>query len=192
MTQPDIWAVCKPFGMLSQFSDSSGRPTLADLSYRFPTTHYPIGRLDMDSEGLLLIASQRSFVHRLLHPDYAHEREYLAQVEGTPEPASLDPIRTGLTLSDWKTKPAFAEPVSPPDWLWPRQPPVRFRKTVPDSWIRLVLTEGKNRQVRRMTAAVGFPTLRLIRIRIGPVLLGSLKPGDCRRLTSTEMAFFLS
>lgn len=178
--------------MLSQFSDAAGRPTLADLNHRFPVTHYPIGRLDMDSEGLLLIASHRSFVHRLLHPDYAHEREYLAQVEGIPDPASLDAFRKGIQLSDWKTRPSFAESIPSPDWLWPRQPPVRYRKTVPDSWIRLILTEGKNRQVRRMTAAVGFPTLRLIRIRIGPVQLDSLQPGDCRRLTASERSYFLS
>jgi 23S rRNA pseudouridine2457 synthase len=194
----------KPFGVLSQFtSDDSKNRTLAEFG--FPKNVYPIGRLDADSEGLLLLSDEPEWNEKLLHPRNAHEREYWAQVEKIPTPESLQKLERGLLIQGRKTLPCRAwilEPqpeiiqnpspdltatLSPPSGerdgvrgmikIFTRTPPIRFRKSVPDCWIGLELIEGKNRQVRRMTAAIGHPTLRLIRVRIGSLWLGDLPPG---------------
>ncbi|SIO66499.1 ribosomal large subunit pseudouridine synthase E [Singulisphaera sp. GP187] len=174
----------KPFDVLTQFTDQAGRATLKDF---FPHPGvYPVGRLDRDSEGLLLLTDDGPLAHRLTDPRYEHPRTYLAQVERIPEPTALEPLRRGLDLKDGRTRPAEAELLAEPPALPERSVPIRFRKNVPTAWIRLVLREGRNRQVRRMTAAIGHPTLRLVRVAIGPVLLGDLAPGAWRELTPQE------
>lgn len=168
----------KPFGVLSQFTDArspSPRPTLSGLVDR-PGV-YPAGRLDRDSEGLLLLTDDGRLQARLSDPRHKTPKTYLAQVEGAPTDADLDPLRQGLTLKDGPTRPAKARLIDPPA-LWTRDPPVRYRKSVPDRWIELTLTEGRNRQVRRMTAAIGFPTLRLVRWSIGDWTVDGLAPGQ--------------
>ncbi|MFN8928408.1 MAG: pseudouridine synthase [Rhodospirillales bacterium] len=168
----------KPFGVLCQFTDPAGRPTLA--AFGLPPGVYPAGRLDHDSEGLLLLTNDGPLVKRLLDPAFAHPRRYLVQVEGEPDDAALGRLAAGgLVIQGHRTRPCGVERIDPPD-LWPRDPPVRFRKSVPDRWIAMPLTEGKNRQVRRMTAAVGHPTLRLVRVSIGEVALDGLPPGGWR------------
>jgi 23S rRNA pseudouridine2457 synthase len=171
----------KPYGVLCQFTDRSTppRPTLA--AFGLPPQVYPAGRLDHDSEGLLLLTDDGALAHRITDPRHKLPKTYLVQVEGTPAPAQLAALRQGVALRDGPTRPAEAEAIDPPD-LWPRDPPVRMRKTVPDAWLRLRIREGRNRQVRRMTAAVGLPTLRLVRIAIGAHALDALAPGDWRRL----------
>ena len=169
----------KPYGVLSQFTDQSGRATLADY-IRQPGI-YPVGRLDRDSEGLLLLTDDGRLAHRLTDPRRKTWKVYWAQVEGVPDDAALQALRTGVRLKDGLTRPARASRIDPPS-LWPRDPPVRFRANIPTSWIALSLREGRNRQVRRMTAAVGFPTLRLVRVRVGPWELGDLAPGASRRV----------
>ncbi|MEO5559923.1 MAG: pseudouridine synthase [Dokdonella sp.] len=171
----------KPYGVLCQFTDRSEPPrrTLAEF-IRTPNV-YAAGRLDQDSEGLLLLTDVGALAHRLTDPRHKQEKAYLALVEGVPTLAALDALRRGVTLNDGTTLPAEAEVVDgTPDGLWPREPPVRFRKSVPDAWLRLTIREGRNRQVRRMTAAVGLPTLRLIRMRVGEHELGTLAPGESR------------
>lgn len=182
-----ILAFNKPFNVLCQFTpDQPGQRTLAEFG--FPPGVYPVGRLDMDSEGLLLLTDEPGLNHRLLDPRAAHERTYLAQVEGVPEAAALNTLaRGGLVIQGHRTRPARVvvpgvEPVVPP-----RDPPIRFRKSIPTSWIELTLIEGKNRQVRRMTAAVGLPTLRLIRVAIGAFRPDDLTPGQWRELTASEL-----
>jgi 23S rRNA pseudouridine2457 synthase len=174
-------ALNKPYGVLCQFTDRSTPPrrTLAEF-IDIPDV-YPAGRLDFDSEGLLLLTDDGVLAHRLTDPRRATEKTYLVQIEGTPNDAQLAQLRQGVLLNDGPTLPAQARllPASP-DWLWPRDPPVRFRKTVPDAFIELTIREGRNRQVRRMTAAVGLPTLRLIRTRVGDVALDGLAPGQFR------------
>ena len=169
----------KPYGVLSQFTDRSvpPRPTLA--GFGFPPDVYAAGRLDADSEGLLLLTDDGTLAHRLSDPRHKHPKTYWVQVEGTPSPDQLARLRRGVDLNDGPTLPAHAEAMPPPD-LWPRDPPVRFRKTVPDAWIELAITEGRNRQVRRMTAAVGLPTLRLVRVAVGPWRIEGLAPGTWR------------
>ncbi|TYT26526.1 pseudouridine synthase [Luteimonas viscosa] len=169
----------KPHGVLCQFTDRSTppRPTLA--GFGLPAGVYPAGRLDHDSEGLLLLTDDGALAHRITDPRHKLAKVYLVQVEGTPSAAQLDALRGGIELADGRTRPAQAEVVEPPA-LWPRDPPVRFRKTVPDAWLRLAIGEGRNRQVRRMTAAVGLPTLRLVRVAIGAHALGGLAPGAWR------------
>jgi 23S rRNA pseudouridine2457 synthase len=170
----------KPFGVLSQFTDrcsAEARATLSD--YIDLPGFYPAGRLDRDSEGLLLLTDDGRLQARIADPRFGKGKSYLVQVEGEPTDEALDRLCRGVSLKDGPTRPAEVEPIEPPD-LWPRDPPVRFRKSVPDSWLRLTITEGRNRQVRRMTAAVGFPTLRLVRWQIGEWDLAGLAPGEWR------------
>ena len=173
-------ALNKPWGVLCQFTDPQGRPTLADFVAQKDV--YAAGRLDRDSEGLLLLTDDGALAHRLTDPQHKQAKTYLAQVEGCIDETALQALRLGVTLNDGPTLPAEAGLVSEPAWLWPRDPPVRFRKAIPTGWLSLTLREGRNRQVRRMTAAVGFPTLRLIRVRIGEHALDGLAPGEFRHL----------
>lgn len=175
---PRVILLNKPFGVLSQFTGAPGVPTLADF-VPVPGV-YPAGRLDADSEGLIVLTDDGALQAALSSPRYKQPKTYLAQVEGVPTDAALDTLRSGVHLNDFTTQPAKARRIDEPAWLWPRQPPVRFRAQIPTTWIELVLTEGKNRQVRRMTAAVGFPTLRLVRFAIGPWALEDLAPGAWR------------
>lgn len=170
----------KPYGVLCQFTDRSvpPRPTLA--GFGLPPQVYAAGRLDFDSEGLLLLTDDGRLAHRLTDPRHRQHKTYLVQIEGEPDDAALEALRRGVTLKDGPTLPARARRVDPPDWLWPRDPPIRVRKSVPDSFIELTITEGRNRQVRRMTAAVGHPTLRLVRLAIGAHRLDGLMPGQWR------------
>jgi 23S rRNA pseudouridine2457 synthase len=175
----------KPYGVLSQFTgDGSPNRTLAE--FHFPKNVYPIGRLDADSEGLLLLSDEAELNQKLLHPRHAHEREYWAQVERIPTLASVGKLEQGVLVSGRKTLPSRAWILEPQPELPPRDPPIRFRKSVPACWIGLELIEGKNRQVRRMTAAIGHPTLRLVRVRIGRYRLGVLPAGVWKRLTPEE------
>lgn len=183
---PQIIKFWKPYGVLTQFTDAQGRPTLADY-IRVPNV-YAAGRLDMDSEGLLILTDSARLKTRLMNPSFQHPRVYLVQVEYIPDEAALRRLREGIDLKDGRTRPACVERLENPPDLPERPVPVRFRKNVPDCWLRLTLTEGRNRQVRRMTAAVGHPTLRLVREAIGPVTLAGLKPGEWRALTPAEVA----
>ena len=176
----------KPFNVLSQFTDKglagSQRQTLSDF-IDVPKV-YPAGRLDKDSEGLLILTDNGKLQARIADPKYKMEKTYLVQVEGEPDEASLAQLRQGLTLKDGPTRPAEARRIEEPAWLWPRTPPVRFRKTVADCWVEITIREGRNRQVRRMTAAIGHPTLRLIRWRVGEWELGELETGMWRANTA--------
>lgn len=187
-----LLALHKPYGVLSQFTPEPGSRwrTLADCG--LPPRVYPLGRLDADSEGLLLLSDEGGLNARLLDPDAGHRREYWVQVEGTPDEAALRRLTAGVTIADYRTRPCRAWRLDPPPALPPRVPPIRVRQTVPDAWIALELTEGKNRQVRRMTAAVGLPTLRLVRVRIGEFALGDLARGKWRELTPAERAAVLA
>lgn len=170
----------KPYGVLSQFTDEgSGKPTLKAF-IPLPGV-YPAGRLDFDSEGLLILTDDGREQARIADPRHKMPKTYLAQVEGVPNEEALEALRRGIDLKDGRTRPAGAKIVPQPENLWPRNPPIRVRKSVPDTWIELTITEGRNRQVRRMTAAAGHPTLRLIRTRIGEWELGPLAPGEWRR-----------
>jgi 23S rRNA pseudouridine2457 synthase len=173
-------ALNKPYDVLCQFTDGQGRRTLADFVRQKDV--YAAGRLDRDSEGLLLLTDDGGLAHRLTDPRHKQDKTYLVQVEGELADSALVALRRGVALNDGPTLPAIAEHVDEPDWLWPRDPPVRFRRNIPTSWLSLTLREGRNRQVRRMTAAVGFPTLRLIRVRIGDHALDGLAPGETRML----------
>ena len=178
-------AFYKPHGVLSQFTpDGSPNRTLAE--FRFPSGVYPVGRLDADSEGLLLLSDEPDLNAKLLHPSRGHARVYWAQVERGPSDDAIARLGRGLVVAGRKTLPCRARIVDPQPLVPPRDPPIRFRKNVPDCWIELELVEGKNRQVRRMTAAVGHPTLRLIRVRIGRFELSNLAPGTWRTLTLPE------
>jgi len=168
----------KPYGVLCQFSDDLGRATLKD-HVDVPGV-YAAGRLDTDSEGLLLLTDDGALQHRIADPRHKQPKTYLVQVEGEPSDVALAQLRAGVDLGDFVTMPCQARELAEPDWLWPRDPPVRFRKTVPTAWLEIVLCEGKNRQVRRMTAKVGLPTLRLIRVAIGDWSLSGLQPGQWR------------
>ncbi|MGR3463344.1 pseudouridine synthase [Limimaricola sp.] len=172
----------KPMNVLSQFTDAKSptpRATLSDFIDR--PGIYPAGRLDRDSEGLMLLTDDGRLQARIADPKHKMQKTYLVQVEGAPTEADLDPLRRGLTLKDGPTKPARARLIDAPE-LWERDPPVRFRKSVPDAWIEISIREGRNRQVRRMTAAAGFPTLRLVRWRIGDWALDGLAPGEWREI----------
>ncbi len=183
-----LLAFHKPYGVLSQFTPEPGSKfrTLAD--FNFPPRVYPIGRLDADSEGLLLLSDESELNERLLHPRHAHEREYWAHVERIPSADALAQLSHGVVIQGRKTLPCRAWLIEPQPQMPPRDPPIRFRKNVPDCWIGLELTEGRNRQVRRMTAAISHPTLRLVRVRIGGFLLGDLKPGEWRELSASDRA----
>jgi len=174
-------ALNKPFGVLCQFTDASGRRTLADFVTQ--KNVYAAGRLDQDSEGLLLLTDDGALAHQLTDPRHKQPKTYLVQVDGLIDDAALWALQRGVLLNDGPTLPAVAARIVEPAWLWPRDPPVRFRKQLPTSWLSLALREGRNRQVRRMTAAVGFPTLRLIRERIGEYALDGLGRGATRTLS---------
>jgi 23S rRNA pseudouridine2457 synthase len=169
----------KPFGVLSQFTPEDGHRSLAEFG--LPKGVYPCGRLDHDSEGLLLLSDDGALAHRLTDPKHKLEKVYWAQVERVPGEEALARLRKGVVLKDGLTRPAKARLIEEPA-LPPRDPPVRYRKNVPTAWLELAISEGKNRQVRRMTAAVGFPTLRLVRNRIGEYSLAGLQPGEWRRV----------
>lgn len=170
----------KPHLVLSQFSDSAGRETLAD--YIDIPQVYPAGRLDRDSEGLLLLTDDGRLQQRLSNPRHRTWKCYLAEVEGCPQAGALELLRRGIMLKDGPALPARARRIDQPEWLWARHPPVRFRKSITTSWLEIRIREGRNRQVRRMTAAVGLPTLRLIRVRVGKWGLGNLQPGEWREV----------
>ncbi|GAB5488129.1 MAG: pseudouridine synthase [Parasphingorhabdus sp.] len=173
----------KPYGVLSQFTDK-GSPTKRQILSDFIDVPgvYPAGRLDRDSEGLLLLTDDGKLQSRIADPKHKMQKTYLAQVEGEAGDDALNKLRAGVELKDGITRPAEVEPIAEPE-LWPRNPPIRVRKTVPDSWLKLTISEGKNRQVRRMTAAVDLPTLRLVRWQVGEWLLNDLKPGEWRDAT---------
>jgi len=186
-----LLAFHKPYGVLSQFT-SGGSPNRTLADFRFPKRVYPIGRLDADSEGLLLLSDEPDLNERLLHPRHAHEREYWVQIERIPTPEALRRLSDGVVLRAQNTMPCRAWRLDPQPVMPPRDPPIRFRKSVPDCWIALELIEGKNRQVRRMTAAIGHPTLRLIRVRIGRLRLNRLPAGTWRLLTAEERKLALA
>lgn len=179
----------KPYGVISQFSDSSGeRPTLGDF-IDVPRV-YPVGRLDHDSEGLLLLTDDGWLQHRLTDPRYEHPKTYWAQVEGEVTDEAIAQLREGVQIwPDFRSRPARVERLAAEPDLPPRDPPIRRRLSVPTSWLALTLTEGRNRQVRRMTAAVGFPTLRLVRVAIGEIRLAGLDPGKWREVNAAEAAY---
>lgn len=174
---PKLLLFNKPYGVLSQFTDADGHPGLS--SYIPFKGVYPAGRLDRDSEGLLLLTDDGRLQAQISSPKFKLPKTYWVQVEGIPTEEQLEKLQKGVLLKDGITKPAQAKPLQMPN-LWSRNPPVRFRKTVPTSWLELIITEGRNRQVRRMTAAVGLPTLRLVRVQIGEWRLDGLTPGEYR------------
>jgi len=178
-------ALYKPYDVLCQFSDVAGRTTLKGF-VPIPGI-YPVGRLDRDSEGLLLLTDDGQLAHRLTDPRFEHPKTYLVQVERVPDLEALRALRRGIELRDGRSRPAEVELLAEPPGLPDRSVPIRFRKHVPTAWLRLTIREGRNRQVRRMTAAVGHPTLRLVRIAIGPVALGDLASGQWRELTLDEL-----
>ena len=170
----------KPYDVLCQFTDREGRKTLADW---VPVPRvYAAGRLDRDSEGLVVLTDDGALQHRLSHPRHGKSKGYWVQVEGTPDPAALARLGAGVEIGGRRTLPCEVRTIEPPPGLWPRDPPIRMRKTVPDAWLELFVGEGMNRQVRRMTAAVGLPTLRLVRFSVGPYTLEGLAPGEWRRV----------
>jgi 23S rRNA pseudouridine2457 synthase len=182
--------VYKPFNVLSQFTSQEGKRTLKDF-FSVPADLYPVGRLDFDSEGLLLLTNDRPLNHRLLDPKFSHEREYWVQVEGMINETALRLLQSGVSISVdgkiYKTRPCIAELLTDTPRVPERHPPIRSRAHIPTSWVKMVLKEGKNRQVRKMTAKAGFPTLRLIRHRIEKITLDGLQPGEMREMTKQEI-----
>ncbi|HNP47992.1 MAG TPA: pseudouridine synthase [Bacteroidia bacterium] len=188
------FVIYKPYGMLSQFSKEGDKQVLADLNFIFPKDVYPVGRLDADSEGMLLLTNDKSVNEKLLHPSKKHVRSYLVQVEGEFSVDACEKLKKGVEISvdgkKYKTLPADnVELIPDPEFLPERNPPVRFRKSIPTSWVQIDLIEGKNRQVRKMTAAVGFPTLRLVRIVMESLKLDFFNPGEIKEL---ERSIFYS
>jgi 23S rRNA pseudouridine2457 synthase len=179
----------KPYGVLPCFTDPEGRSTLADF-IQVPEV-YPAGRLDFDSEGLMILTADGDLAHRITDPRHKLPKTYLIQVERAPEDVALTRLREGVLLSGRQTRPAEVAVLSKPPGLPDRPVPIRFRKSVPTAWLEMTLREGQNRQIRRMTAAVGHPTLRLVRVAIGPVTLGSLLPGQWRALSASEVQALL-
>jgi len=180
---PDVILFNKPWGVICQFSPSGDHPTLKD--YIDIPAVYPAGRLDTDSEGLVVLTGDGALQHAITDPRHKLPKTYFAQVEGSPEEDRLEPLRRGIQLSDYRARPAGVEQVAEPPWLWPRVPPIRSRQSIPTAWLRLTLREGRNRQVRRMTAAAGYPTLRLIRFSVGSWTIENLAPGQWRRTPSS-------
>ncbi len=178
----------KPFQVLTRFSRDDDRATLAD--YIQAPGFYPAGRLDYDSEGLLLLTNDGRLQTELSSPKWKVSKTYLVQVEHTPDEHALQRLQDGIELNDGMTLPAEAQLISEPEWLWPRTPPIRFRKAISTAWLKLTIREGRNRQVRRMTAAVGHPTLRLIRHSIGDWTIEGLAPGQWRKSTEQELQAF--
>jgi pseudouridine synthase len=176
----------KPYDVLTQFTDQVGRVTLK--SFVDVPDVYPVGRLDRDSEGLLILTDDGRFAHRMANPRFDHPKTYWAQVEGIPDTLAIASLKRGLTLNDGPTKPALARVLDGEPLLPERPVPIRFRKNVPTCWLELILREGRNRQVRRMTAAVGYPTLRLVRVAIGSIHLDDLQPGEWRDLEADELS----
>lgn len=182
---PELVAFNKPYGVVCQFSRHDSHPSLADF---VPVPDiYPAGRLDTDSEGLLILTSDGALQHRISSPRHKLVKRYLVQVEGAPDEAALRSLRSGVALADGRTLPCRCEVIAEPPDLWPRNPPIRFRRDKPTIWLAIGLAEGRNRQVRRMTAHVGYPTLRLIRVGIGALGLGSLLPGQWRPIRREEL-----
>lgn len=191
----------KPYGVLSQFSDTfsgsqsdrrDGEKERRTLKDYIPVSKvYPVGRLDWDSEGLMLLTDRGQLQHRLADPRFGHSRTYWAQVERVPDPIAIQQLEQGLIIENYRTRPAKIRLLEPEPTLPPRDPPIRYRKNIPTAWLELVLTEGKNRQVRRMTAKVGFPTLRLVRVAIAHLHLGNMQPGQWRDLTAPELELLL-
>jgi 23S rRNA pseudouridine2457 synthase len=190
MITPRYFVIYKPFEMVSQFTKEGNNKTLANLNYSFPKDVYPVGRLDADSEGLLLLTNDKMINHIFLDPKYKHNRTYLAQVDGAFTEEAKTKLEKGVSISvdgkEYKTLPAKITLVNEPD-LPERNPPIRFRKNIPTTWVELTLQEGKNRQVRKMTAAVGFPTLRLVRIAIEKIVIGKMQPGQIREIKKEEI-----
>ena len=190
----NYFVVYKPFNVLSQFSSQEGKKTLKDF-FDVPHDVYSLGRLDYDSEGLLILSNDKLLNHHLLSPALAHEREYWVQVEGNITDEAISQLEHGVDINIdgkmFRTKKCMAKRITSPV-VAPRYPPIRVRKNIPESWIRLIITEGKNRQVRKMTAKVGFPTLRLIRYRIEKITIENLQPGEMRILTQGEMYTLLN
>ena len=182
---PRVLLFNKPCGVLTQFTAADGRATLAD--YIALPGVYAAGRLDADSEGLLVLTDDGALQARISHPRHKLEKTYWAQVEGVPDEAALERLRRGVDLGDFVTKPCRARLIDEPEHLWPRNPPIRYRKEIPTSWLEIVIAEGKNRQVRRMTAKVGYPTLRLIRWAVGAMTLAGLASGEWRLLSPPEI-----
>ena len=176
----------KPYGVLSQFTQESPKHITLKEYIDVPDV-YAVGRLDWDSEGLLLLTNDGQLQHRLAHPRFSHQRTYWAQVEPIPDINAINQLQSGVEIQDYRTRPAQVRLLLEEPSVVQRIPPIRFRKSIPTAWLEMTLTEGKNRQVRRMTAAVGFPTLRLIRISIGNIQLDDLSPGQWRELTSLEV-----
>jgi 23S rRNA pseudouridine2457 synthase len=184
------FVVYKPFNVLSQFTSHDRKKTLKDY-FDVPVNVYPVGRLDYDSEGLLILTDDTSLNNYLLNPLHNHEREYWAQVEGNITGEAVAQLEKGVRINVngkiYHTKKCFAEIILQPEEISERNPPIRYRKNIPESWLKLILSEGKNRQVRKMTAKVGFPTLRLIRYRIEKITIGNLQPGEMKMLSHTEL-----
>ena len=189
MDSPALLLLNKPFRVLTQFTSEDGKATLRDFVHA-PGMR-PAGRLDYDSEGLVLLTDSGALQTKLADPRWKQEKTYFAQVEGEISDDALAQLRRGVKLSDGMTLPAGAERMEEPEWLWPRDPPIRFRKAIPTSWLKLTIREGRNRQVRRMTAAVNLPTLRLIRWSVGPWSLQGLAPGESRPVDAKEIATFM-
>lgn len=182
----------KPYGVLSQFTNSDGENPKRTLKDYIPVPEvYPVGRLDWDSEGLMLLTDHAQVQYRLSHPQFQHPRTYWAQVERVPDLAAIKQLQQGVAIENYRTRSAKVRLLKFEPQLPPRHPPIRFRKNVPTAWLEMTLTEGKNRQVRRMTAKVGFPTLRLVRVAIAHLGLGNLQPGQWRDLTTNELDLLL-